>query len=136
VTTPSTAGQKSGHVLGDEAPGRQGATRAHSRSYVTEEQRSRPGWIGSQNVPEILNGGTSYEEDVNDRDPEIMLAKAELARTRADVATSVMALHREISRAFDWREWVIRRPIKAVMFAFAVGALLGLIRVGVQQERK
>ena len=33
----STAGQNCGHVLGDEAPGRQGATRAHSRSYVTEE---------------------------------------------------------------------------------------------------
>jgi hypothetical protein len=27
-------------------------------TYVTEEQRSRPGWIGGQNVPEILNGGT------------------------------------------------------------------------------
>jgi hypothetical protein len=25
---------------------------------VTEEQRSRPGWIGGQNMPEILNGGT------------------------------------------------------------------------------
>ena len=53
----SSTGQKSGHVLGDEAPGRQGARRAHSRSYVTDEQRSRPGWIGGQNVPEILNGG-------------------------------------------------------------------------------
>ena len=54
----SAAGQKSGHVSGDEAPGRQGATREHSRSYVTEEQRSRPGRIGGQNVPEIVTGGT------------------------------------------------------------------------------
>ena len=28
---PSAAGLKSGHVLGDEAPGRRGATRAHTR---------------------------------------------------------------------------------------------------------
>ena len=55
----SAAGQNCGHVLGAEAPGRQGATRAHSRSYVTEEQRSRPGWIGSQNMADILTGGTS-----------------------------------------------------------------------------
>jgi hypothetical protein len=55
------SGQKSGHVLGDEAPGRQGATREHSRPYVTEEQRSRTGWIGSQNMPEILTGGTRAE---------------------------------------------------------------------------
>ena len=54
----SAAGQNCGHVLGAEAPGRQGATRAHSRSYVTEEQRSRPGWIGSQNMADILTGGT------------------------------------------------------------------------------
>jgi hypothetical protein len=25
---------------------------------VTEEQRRRPGWIGSQNLTEILTGGT------------------------------------------------------------------------------
>ena len=55
----SAAGQKIGHVLGDEAPGRQGATREHSQSYVTEEQRRRPGWIVSQNLTEILTGGTS-----------------------------------------------------------------------------
>ena len=59
----SAAGQNYGHVLGDEAPGRQGATRAHSRSYVTEEQRSRPGWIGSQNMAGILTGGTRPDGD-------------------------------------------------------------------------
>ena len=64
---PSAAGQKSGNVLGDEAPGWQGATRAHSRSYVTEEQRSQPGWIGSQNMAEILNGGTSAPSEADSR---------------------------------------------------------------------
>jgi len=61
VLKTGASGQKSGHVLGDEAPGRQGATREHSRPYVTEEQRSRTGWIGSQNMPEILTGGTRAE---------------------------------------------------------------------------
>jgi hypothetical protein len=57
--TSSSAGQKYGHVLDGEAPGRQGATRAQSRSHVTEEmQRSRTGCIGSQNVAGILTGGT------------------------------------------------------------------------------
>jgi hypothetical protein len=28
-------------------------------TYVTEEQRSRPGWIGRPNVAEILTGDTS-----------------------------------------------------------------------------
>jgi GxxExxY protein len=46
----SAARQKSGHVSGEAAPDRQGATRAHSRSYVTEEQRSRAGCIVSPNV--------------------------------------------------------------------------------------
>jgi hypothetical protein len=64
---PSAAGQNYGHVLGDEAPGRQGATRAHSRSYATEEQRGRPGWIGSQSMAGILTGGTrALAEEIED----------------------------------------------------------------------
>ena len=78
----------------------------------------------------------SYAEDVNDRDPEIMLAKAEIARTRDAVATSMTALQREVSRATDWRTWVGRRPIGAVMLAFGVGALLGFLRVSVPWGRK
>jgi len=61
--SPSAAGQKIGHVLGGEAPGRQGATRGHSQPYVTEEQRRRPGWIASQNLTEILTGGTSRDRE-------------------------------------------------------------------------
>jgi len=30
-----------------------------SQPYVTEEQRRRTGWIASQNLTEILTGGTS-----------------------------------------------------------------------------
>ena len=54
----SAARQKIDQVSAVETPGWRGATRAHSRSYVTEEQRSQPGWIGRPNLVEILTGGT------------------------------------------------------------------------------
>jgi|WetSurMetagenome_2_1015567.scaffolds.fasta_scaffold544666_3 hypothetical protein len=59
------------------------------------------------------------------RDPEILRAEADIARTRETVTQSVMALQREISRTLDWREWIRRRPVLAVALAFSVGALLG-----------
>ena len=59
------------------------------------------------------------------RDPEIVRAEAEIARTRETVAQSVMALQQEISRKLDWREWVRQRPVQAVALAFGAGALLG-----------
>jgi hypothetical protein len=68
------------------------------------------------------------------RDPEIVRAEAEIARTRETVAESVMALQREISRTLDWREWVRQRPILAVALAFGAGALLGGWRAGSQRR--
>ena len=68
------------------------------------------------------------------RDPEIVRAEAEIARTRETVAESVMALQREISRTLDWREWVRQRPILAVTLAFGAGALLGGWRAGSQRR--
>jgi ElaB/YqjD/DUF883 family membrane-anchored ribosome-binding protein len=76
------------------------------------------------------------DRDVNDSDPEILRAEADIARTRQAVASSVMALQQEISRAFDWREWVRRRPVEAVAVAFGVGALLGLVRPNSHRGRK
>ena len=62
------------------------------------------------------------------RDPEIVRAEAEIARTREAVAQSVMALQQEISRTLDWREWVRRRPFLAVAVALGTGALLGCLQ--------
>jgi ElaB/YqjD/DUF883 family membrane-anchored ribosome-binding protein len=62
------------------------------------------------------------------RDPEIVHAEAEIARTREAVAQSVMALQQEISRTLDWREWVRRRPFLAVAVALGTGALLGCLQ--------
>jgi hypothetical protein len=59
------------------------------------------------------------------RDPEIVRAEAELARTRETVALSVAALQREVSRTLDWRGWVQRKPLVSVTLAFCVGAWLG-----------
>ena len=70
------------------------------------------------------------------RDPEIVRAEADIARTRETVALSVMALQREIARTFDWREWVRQRPVLAVGLAFSVGALLGSLQEGLHRRRR
>jgi hypothetical protein len=66
----------------------------------------------------------------DDVDPEIVFAEVEIARAREAVAQSITALEQEIARTFDWREWIRRRPYLVVAGAFAVGALLGSLRIG------
>jgi len=58
----------------------------------------------------------------------VRLAEAEIAETRERVAASVIALEQELSRALDWREWIRRRPERALALAFGVGWLLGRLR--------
>jgi ElaB/YqjD/DUF883 family membrane-anchored ribosome-binding protein len=50
--------------------------------------------------------------------------RAEIERTRAELATSVSALREEVAHATDWREWVNKRPLMCVGAAFMVGFLL------------
>ncbi len=59
------------------------------------------------------------------RDPEVVRAEAEIARSREAVALSVVALQKEISRKLDWREPIRRQPLLAMLLAFGVGAILG-----------
>jgi ElaB/YqjD/DUF883 family membrane-anchored ribosome-binding protein len=51
--------------------------------------------------------------------------RAEIERTRAELATSVTALREQVSQAADWREWVRKRPLLTIGAAFMIGFLLG-----------
>ncbi|MDY7225144.1 DUF3618 domain-containing protein [Hyalangium rubrum] len=50
--------------------------------------------------------------------------RAEIERTRAELATSVSALRHEVAQATDWRAWVHKRPLLCVSAAFMVGFLI------------
>ncbi|MCY1015161.1 DUF3618 domain-containing protein [Pyxidicoccus sp. MSG2] len=51
--------------------------------------------------------------------------RAEIERTRAELATSVSALREEVAVAADWRQWVRRHPHACIGAAFVVGFWLG-----------
>lgn len=50
--------------------------------------------------------------------------RAEIERTRADLALQVSALRQEVDRATDWRGWVREHPIAFVAGAFVLGFIL------------
>jgi hypothetical protein len=75
-----------------------------------------------------MNGANDNGNGV--RDPEVVRAEAEIARSREAVALSVVALQKEISRTLDWRERIRQRPFLAMALAFGVGAILGGWRPG------
>jgi ElaB/YqjD/DUF883 family membrane-anchored ribosome-binding protein len=52
-------------------------------------------------------------------------ARAEIARTRDEVALSVVALQRELARTTDWRSWVARKPALCFSLAFGLGFVIG-----------
>lgn len=59
------------------------------------------------------------------KDSEVARATADLARAREEFALSMGALEHKITRSFEWREWIRRRPHLAVAVAFGLGFLLG-----------
>jgi hypothetical protein len=59
------------------------------------------------------------------RNPELVEAEQEIARTRERVSQSVLALRQAVARQTDWREWVRRRPLLFVAGAFALGVIWG-----------
>jgi ElaB/YqjD/DUF883 family membrane-anchored ribosome-binding protein len=51
--------------------------------------------------------------------------RAEIERTREELATSVSALRQEVAQATDWRLWVQKRPLMCVGAAFMIGFIIG-----------
>ncbi|WPB80824.1 DUF3618 domain-containing protein [Archangium violaceum] len=51
--------------------------------------------------------------------------RAEIERTRAELALSVGELRHEVARRTDWRQWVLDRPYTCVGAAFFIGFLIG-----------
>ncbi len=51
--------------------------------------------------------------------------RAEIERTRAELATSVSELRHEVAQATDWRLWVQKRPLACVGAAFMIGFIIG-----------
>ena len=58
-------------------------------------------------------------------DPALQDARAEIERTRDEVALSVVALQRELVRTTDWRTWVARKPVLSLSLAFGIGYVIG-----------
>jgi len=50
--------------------------------------------------------------------------RAEIERTREQIASSAEALRHEVVVRTDWREWVRRKPGPCLVGAFAVGFLI------------
>lgn len=65
---------------------------------------------------------TSEFERKTQRDPEEI--RAQIERTREQIASSAEALRHAVAMRIDWREWVRRKPALCLMGAFATGFLI------------
>ncbi len=70
------------------------------------------------------NGGSALSR-VEDgaRSPERI--RADIERTRAELALSVQTLRAELHRTVDWREWVRTNPAPFLIGAFTLGFIIG-----------
>lgn len=59
---------------------------------------------------------------------ELRVIQEEIARARAEVARSVMALRNRVAHSVDWRSWVRSRPRVAFLLSFGLGVWLGMRR--------
>ena len=53
--------------------------------------------------------------------------RRDIARTREDIARSLIDLQHSVSQAADWRTWVRRRPLTLSATVFGAGVLAGLL---------
>jgi hypothetical protein len=58
-------------------------------------------------------------------DEQTEAIRAGIARARADVATSLLALERQVRANVAWRTWVLRRPLWALAAALTLGWWMG-----------
>jgi hypothetical protein len=65
----------------------------------------------------------SSEELKMSRSPDQV--RAEIARARQQIATSIVELRREVAQSADWRAWVRRNPMLFLSGAFVLGFVLG-----------
>jgi ElaB/YqjD/DUF883 family membrane-anchored ribosome-binding protein len=84
----------------------------------------------------LRSSGPASGADSDSDARELQDAEAAVARTRARVAGSILALRREVTRRTDWREWVRRRPLPLLATAFALGLLLGGRAGGFRRGRR
>jgi hypothetical protein len=61
-----------------------------------------------------------------ERSPERI--RADLERTRAELAYLLQALRHEVARTIDWREWYRRHPATFLAGAFTLGFIAGTRR--------
>lgn len=66
---------------------------------------------------------SSSSSSSSERSPERI--RADIERTRAELAVSVQALRAEVARTVDWRQWVVKNPAPFLIGAFAVGFIIG-----------
>jgi hypothetical protein len=63
------------------------------------------------------------EELTQERDSTRL--RADIERTREQLASSVVELRETLARRTDWREWIRRRPGTWLLGGFALGVFLG-----------
>jgi hypothetical protein len=63
-------------------------------------------------------------------------ARADIAKAREAVATSIDALRHQAALWLDWREWIRRNPVILLSGVFLFGALLGSRRHHAQHKER
>ncbi len=54
--------------------------------------------------------------------------RADIERTRGDIARSLVSLREDLDHVTDWRRWFGRRPMRLVAAAFLLGLFVGYRR--------
>jgi hypothetical protein len=80
---------------------------------------------GRKPVSADIDKSVTVEAVTATGDPALDGARADIARTRDEVALSVIELQRELARTTDWRSWVARKPVLSLSLAFGVGFVIG-----------